>query len=220
MEKVKILLADDHQMFLDGLASLLSQLKDVEVIATVNSGKEALEKLKTCCPNLAILDINMPDMNGIETTRKIREKYPEIKILGLTMENDLQLVTEMLEAGASGYILKNTGKAELEMAIRQVLKGEPYLSQAISNQLAQNLMRNFQQKKEQQDTLGSLTERELEILKLIAREHSNSEIAELLFISPKTVETHRKNLMRKIEVKNSLGVYKFAVKHQLLKDEL
>lgn len=218
MEKVKILLADDHQMFLDGLASLLSQLKDIEVIAAVNSGKEALEKLDSLSPHLAIVDINMPDMNGLETTQKIKEKYPAVKVMGLTMENDLQLVTDMLEAGASGYILKNTGKAELELAIRQVIKGEPYLSQSISNQLAQNLLRNFQQKNEQQDALSSLTERELEILKLIALEHSNSEIADLLFISPKTVETHRKNLMRKIEVNNSLGVYKFAVKYQLLKE--
>ena len=218
MEKIKVLLADDHQMFLDGLASLLSQIKDVEVVATVNSGKEAMEKLTTLSPHLAILDINMPVMNGLETTRKIKEIYPEVKILGLTMENDLQLVTDMLEAGACGYILKNTGKAELELAIRQVIKGEPYLSQSISTQLAQNLLRNFQQKNEQHDALSSLTERELEILKLIALEHSNSEIAEMLFISPKTVETHRKNLMRKIEVKNSLGVYKFAVKHQLLQN--
>ncbi len=218
MEKVKVLLADDHQMFLDGLASLLSQLNDVEVIATVNSGKEALEKLTTLSPHLAILDINMPVMNGLETTKKIKERYPDIKILGLTMENDLQLVTGMLEAGASGYILKNTGKAELELAIRQVLKGEPYLSQTISNQLAQNLLRNFQQKDQPEDALSSLTERELEVLKLIALEHSNTEIADLLFISPKTVETHRKNLMRKIEVKNSLGVYKFAVKHKLLEE--
>ena len=216
MEKVKVLLADDHQMFLDGLASLLSQVKDVEVIATVNSGREALECLSKQSPHLAILDIRMPDMDGLQTTQKIKENYPEVKILGLTMENDLQLVTGMLEAGASGYILKNTGKAELELAIRQVMKGEPYLSQSISNQLAQNLIRNFKQKEEQHDALSSLTERELEILKLIALEHSNTEIADLLFISPKTVETHRKNLMRKIEVKNSLGVYKFAVKHQLL----
>lgn len=218
MTKVKVILADDHQMFLDGLASLLAQLQDVEVIATANSGKEVMEKLTGLSPDLVIVDINMPVMNGLETTRKIKEKHPHIKVLGLTMENDLQLVTGMLEAGASGYILKNTGKTELELALRQVMKGEPYLSQTISNQLAQNLLRNFQQKNEVEDPLKSLTERELEILKLIALEHSNSEIADLLFISPKTVETHRKNLMRKIEVKNSLGVYKFAVKHKLLEE--
>lgn len=218
MAKIKVILADDHQMFLDGLASLLAQLQDVEVIATANSGKEVMEKLTGLSPDLVIVDINMPVMNGLETTRKIKEKHPHIKVLGLTMENDLQLVTGMLEAGACGYILKNTGKSELELALRQVMKGEPYLSQTISNQLAQNLLRNFQQKDNLEDPLKSLTERELEILKLIALEHSNTEIADLLFISPKTVETHRKNLMRKIEVKNSLGVYKFAVKHKLLEE--
>ncbi|AVR46793.1 DNA-binding response regulator [Christiangramia fulva] len=218
MAKIKVILADDHQMFLDGLASLLSQLEDVEVIATANSGKEVMLKLTGLAPDLVIVDINMPVMDGLETTQKIKEKYPHIKVLGLTMENDLQLVTRMLEAGASGYILKNTGKTELELALRQVMKGEPYLSQTISNQLAQNLLRNFQQKNDLEDPLKSLTERELEILKLIALEHSNTEIADLLFISPKTVETHRKNLMRKIEVKNSLGVYKFAVKHKLLEE--
>ena len=216
MQKIKVLLADDHQMFLDGLSSLLSQLKDVQVVAIVNNGKEALEKIPAVAPDLAILDLNMPVMNGIETTKKIVEKYPDVKVLGLTMENDLQSVNQMLQAGAMGYILKNTGKSELELAIRQVTKNEPYLSQSISNQLAQNLLQNFQQKKDNQNALSSLTEREIEILKLIALENSNTEIADLLFISPKTVETHRKNLMRKIEVKNSLGVYKFAVKYKLL----
>ena len=218
MGKIKVLLADDHQMFLDGLSSLLSQLTDVEVVAVVNNGKEALEKIPAVSPDLAILDLNMPVMNGIETAKKIVERFPQIKVLGLTMENDLQSVNQMLQAGAVGYILKNTGKSELELAIRQVMKNEPYLSQSISNQLAQNLLQNFQQKKDNQNALSSLTEREIEILKLIALENSNTEIADRLFISPKTVETHRKNLMRKIEVKNSLGVYKFAVKHKLLEE--
>lgn len=216
MEKIKIILADDHQMFLDGLSSLLSQLKEVQVLAAVKSGSEVLEKLKELSPDLVIVDLNMPVLNGIETTKAIKSKYPEIKILGLTMENDLDSVTAMLEAGASGYILKNTGKAELEMAIMQVMKGDPYLSQSISTQLAQNLLQNFQQRKEQENELDVLTERELEILKLIAYENSNTDIADVLFISPKTVETHRKNLMRKIGVKNSLGVYKFALKHKLV----
>lgn len=218
MEKIKIILADDHQMFLDGLSSLLSQLKEVQVLAAVKSGSEVLEKLKEVSPDLVIVDLNMPVLNGIETTKTIKSKYPQIKVLGLTMENDLQSVTAMLEAGASGYILKNTGKAELEMAIRQVVNGDPYLSQSISTQLAQNLLQNFQQKKDEENELELLTERELEILKMIALENSNTEIANALFISPKTVETHRKNLMRKIGVKNSLGVYKFALKHKLVEE--
>ena len=218
MEKIKVILADDHQMFLDGLSSLLSQVKDVQVVAAVNSGKEVLEKLLNVQPDLIIVDLNMPVMNGLETTREIKKKYPHIKVLGLTMENDLQSVTGMLEAGASGYILKNTGKAELELAVRQVMRGEPYLSQSISNQLAQNLILNFHQRNETLNELSTLTLRELEILKMIALENSNTEIATQLFISPKTVETHRKNLMKKIGVKNSLGVYKFAVKHKLLEE--
>lgn len=218
MEQVKVVLADDHQMFLDGLSSLLSQLKDVQVVAAVNSGKEVLDKLATLSPDLVIVDLNMPVMDGLQTTREIKKRYPQLKVLGLTMENDLQMVTGMLEAGASGYILKNTGKAELELAIRQVMKGEAYLSQSLSNQLAQNLLHSFKQRNEVPDDLRSLTQRELEILKMIAQENSNAEIASKLFISPKTVETHRKNLMKKIGVKNSLGVYKFAVKHRLLEE--
>lgn len=216
MEKIKILLADDHQMFLDGLSSLLSQVKDVEIVGAVNDGGMVIEQLQNKKPDLVILDMNMPVLNGLETTKKIKQSHPHIKVLGLTMDNDLDSITGMLEAGASGYILKNTGKAELEMAIQQVMAGKYYLSQSISTQLAQNLLLNLNQKKPETNILDNLTEREIEILKLIALEHSNTEIATLLFISPKTVETHRKNLMRKIGVKNSLGVYKFALKHKLI----
>lgn len=218
MEKIKILLADDHQMFLDGLSSLLSQLDEVKIVGAVNSGKEVLLNLEILSPDLIIIDLNMPVLDGIETTRLVKQKYPGIKVLGLTMESNLSSVTEMLKAGASGYILKNTGKEELNLAIRQVMKGEHYLSQTINAQLTQNLFHNFSQKKIDENELSSLTERETEILKMIALENSNAEIAKTLFISPKTVETHRKNLMRKINVKNSLGVYKFALKHHLIEE--
>lgn len=218
MNSIKILLADDHQMFLEGLNSLLSLVKEVTIVGAVNSGTEVLDKMDTLSPDLLILDINMPFLDGIETTKRVKASHPNVKILGLTMENDLDSVTKMLNAGASGYILKNTGKAELELAIDRVMKGEHYLSQSLSTQLAQNLLSSLNPKNKTVDELASLTEREVEILKMIAMEHSNTEIAELLFISPKTVETHRKNLMRKINVKNSLGVYKFAVKHKLIEE--
>jgi DNA-binding NarL/FixJ family response regulator len=216
MDKIKILLADDHQMFLDGLCALLSQIVYVEIVATVNNGAQLLEKLKTIKGDLVIADLHMPVIDGLEATKMIREHYPSVKVLGLTMDNELETIQAMLEAGASGYILKNTGKAELELAILQVMKGENYLSQSISAQLAQSL---FQKKKavpEETSELEMLTERETEILKMIALENSNVEIAEKLFISPKTVETHRKNLMKKIGVRNSLGIYKFALKHKLI----
>jgi DNA-binding NarL/FixJ family response regulator len=216
MDKIKILLADDHQMFLDGLCSLLSQIAYVEIVATVNNGAQLLEKLKTIEGDLVIADLHMPVIDGLEATKMIRELYPSVKVLGLTMDNELETIQAMMEAGASGYILKNTGKAELELAILQVMKGENYLSQSISAQLAESLFRNKKAVAEEISELDMLTERETEILKMVALENSNVEIAEKLFISPKTVETHRKNLMKKIGVRNSLGIYKFALKHKLI----
>lgn len=216
MDKIKILLADDHQMFLDGLSALLSQIAYVEIVAAVNNGAQLLERLKTIKGDLVIVDLHMPVMDGLEATKMIRERYPSLKVLGLTMDNELDTIQAMLEAGASGYILKNTGKAELELAILQVMKGEHYLSQSISTQLAQSLFLKKKAVAEEISELDLLTDRETEILKMVALENSNIEIAEKLYISPKTVETHRKNLMKKIGVRNSLGIYKFALKHKLI----
>lgn len=216
MDKIKILLADDHQMFLDGLSALLSQIAYVEIVAAVNNGAQLLERLKTINGDLVIVDMHMPVMDGLEATKMIRERYPSLKVLGLTMDNELDTIQAMLEAGASGYILKNTGKAELELAILQVMKGEHYLSQSISTQLAQSLFLKKKAVAEEISELDLLTDRETEILKMVALENSNIEIAEKLYISPKTVETHRKNLMKKIGVRNSLGIYKFALKHKLI----
>jgi DNA-binding NarL/FixJ family response regulator len=216
MDKIKILLADDHQMFLDGLSALLTQIAYVEIVAAVNNGAQLLGKLKTIKGDLVIADLHMPVIDGLEATKIIRELYPSVKVLGLTMDNELETIQAMLEAGASGYILKNTGKAELELAILQVMKGENYLSQTISAQLAQSLFTKKKAAEEEISELDMLTERETEILKMVALENSNVEIAEKLYISPKTVETHRKNLMKKIGAKNSLGIYKFALKHKLI----
>ena len=216
--KIKVVLADDHQMFLDGLFSLLSQMEQVEIRDTANNGKQLLDKLrkKPDC-DVAVLDMHMDVMDGIETTRQIRQEFPHIKVIGLTMENDPNSIREMLDAGASGYILKNTGKTELEIAIERVAAGEFYLSQSVGNQLAREMLHNRQQKSDnKENSLSLLTERETEVLKMIAQEMTNQEVAERLFISPKTVETHRKNLMKKIGVNNTLGIYKFAAKHKLI----
>lgn len=218
MAKIKVFLADDHQMFLDGLHSLLSQIENLEILGTANNGKQLLDKLKTSprC-DVAIVDIHMPVMDGIETARQVKQHFPYIKILALTMNNDMDAIQEMLQVGASGYVLKNTGKAELEIAIDKVANGEFYLSQSVGQQLAQDLFISKSKAKVDSDGPKTLlTEREMEILRMIALEHTNFEIAEQLFISPKTVETHRKNLMKKIGVKNSLGIYKYATKHHLI----
>jgi RNA polymerase sigma factor (sigma-70 family) len=218
-KKIKIVLADDHQMFLDGLYSLLSQLENVEILATANHGKQLLEKMRRLHHiDVAVVDMHMEQMDGIETTRNIKKEFPNVRVIGLTMENDINSIKEMLDAGASGYLLKNTGKSELEIALERVADGEFYLSQSVGNQLAQDML-HLRQRKEMkgQNGLDVLTEREKEILTMIAEEMTNQEIAEKLFISPKTVETHRKNLMKKIGVNNTLGVYKFAVQHKLIK---
>ena len=216
MEKIRILLADDHQMFLDGLSALLLQIQGVEIKAAVNNGAQLLDKLKSEEADIVIIDLHMPVLNGLDTIKTIKKDYPGIKVLGLTMDNDLESIKEVLHAGASGYVLKNTGKAELELAIHQVMKGDTYLSQSVGNQLAQSLLLKSNSKNEDHD-IHQLTDREIEILKMIADEHSNADIAEKLFISPKTVETHRKNLMKKIGAKNTLSVFKFAVKHKFIK---
>ena len=215
--KIHVVLADDHQMFLDGLHSLLLQLDNVEILATANNGKQLLDKMKkvrSC--DVAIVDLHMDEMDGIETTRQIKLNFPQVRVIGLTMENDLGSIKEMLDVGASGYILKNTGKGELETALGKVAAGEFYLSQTVAIQLAQDMMVHRQTKSAKENPLDLLTGREKEILVMIAEEMTNPEIAEKLFISPKTVETHRKNLMKKIGVSNTLGVYKFAVNHRLL----
>lgn len=216
--KIKIVLADDHQMFLDGLYSLLSQMEQVEIMTTANNGQQLLDKLrKNPSCDVAVLDMHMDIMDGIEATRQIRQEFPHIRVIGLTMENDPNSIREMLDAGASGYILKNTGKTELEIALERVAAGEFYLSQSVGNQLAREMLHNRQQNSSNKENgLSLLTEREIEVLKMIAEEMTNQEVADKLFISPKTVETHRKNLMKKIGVNNTLGIYKFAAKHKLI----
>jgi DNA-binding NarL/FixJ family response regulator len=217
MPSIRILLADDHQLFIDGIASLLSRIEDVTVVATANNGNEVLKVLANQTCDLVIMDVHMPGMDGIETTRVIRQLHPSVKVLTLTMDNELGITKQILKAGASGYILKNTGRDEFEKAIRKIVAGENYFSEAVMLELAQQYM---PQPIKQKDAKGSapqlLSRRESEILSLIAREYSNQEIGEKLFISSKTVETHRKNLMRKLGVKNALGLVKAAIRSGLL----
>lgn len=210
------LLADDHQLFLDGLHSLLAEMDGVKVLGTATSGKKLLDKLRSYphC-DVVIVDLHMADGDGKFVTREIKERYPHIKVVVLTMDDHLENIREVLQAGAMGYILKNTGKTELQIALEKVASGEFYLSQSVGQQLAQDMLRPASYAAPRSSE-ATLTEREEEILRMIAEENSNQEIADRLFISPKTVETHRKNLMKKIGVRNSLGIYKYAVKHQLV----
>ena len=214
MSKIKIVIADDHHILLDGLTAMLEKQDDIEVMATYDNGQALLDDLLKIQPNLALVDINMPGMQGPELTQKIKELNPSLYVITLSMYDDAVHIMEMIEAGVSGYLLKNVNDKELVGAITQVMSGKMYFSSEVSEKLTSLVM--HQQRKLDQPAAPKLTERELEILKLIANEHSNAEIADILFISERTVETHRKNMLRKTNNKTIVGLIKYAMEQQLI----
>lgn len=222
MDQIKIFVADDHQLFIEGIKALTRDSQEVKLIGEAENGEDLLAQLKTNQPNVILMDINMPKINGIEATKKIRQLYPEIKILALTMFDDTLYVSEMIKAGASGYLLKNAGKAELITAITTVYKGERYVSSEVSLKMIDKMNNNDQSSAENKMPpvrKSEVTKKELEILKLIAQELTNAEIASKLNNSPMTIITHRKNLLRKLGVKNTAGLIKYAMENGMLNDD-
>jgi len=214
---IRVLITDDHQMFIDGIKALLVDSEEVHVVAMANNGEEALDRLKKQPIDVVIMDINMPVMNGIEATKQIREKYPDVKVLALTMYIEKELITEIVKAGATGYILKNTGKEELITAITTIAKGEKFYSSDVAlKMLDAKTTREYVEDIDNQNRNINLTKREKEILKLITMEYTTPQIAEKLLISYFTVETHRKNLIRKLNVKNVAGLVKIAIQNGLV----
>lgn len=218
--QIKIFIADDHQLFIEGVKALIRDSEEVTLIGEAENGADLLEQLKTKKPDVILIDINMPVMNGIEATKKIREQYPETKIIALTMFDDTAHVSEIMKAGASGYLLKNTGKAELIGAITKVYNGEKYVSSDMSVKIVEQMMsgKDNSEKEAGRVRKADITKRELEIIKLVAQELTNAEIAAKLNNSPMTIITHRKNLLRKLGVKNTAGLIKYAMQHGLLDD--
>lgn len=208
----KLLIVDDHQMLIDGIKALLQEEAAYSIIASAHNGSKALEVLESEKIDIVLTDISMPDMNGIELTQKIKELYPDVKVLALSMFSEKQMIREMVDAGVSGYILKNTGKEELVGALGKIASGGIYFGDEVTNEM----MKMMNEKSEPKKELVNLTFREREILKLIAKEYSNSKIAEELFISERTVETHRKNIFRKTNTKSIVGLIKFAFEHNLV----
>jgi DNA-binding NarL/FixJ family response regulator len=205
-----ILIADDHQIFLDGLQLIFSQVKEYNIIAQAQNGQEVLEHFKTHQIDIAILDINMPKPNGFETAKIIKEQFPFCKIIILSMYSDEQFVNEFMRSGASAYVLKNAGKQELLEALQQAVEGNTYIS---------SQLRKSSEKKVEKDAFVkslSLTKREVEIIKLLALEKNSMEIADQLFLSVYTVNTHRKNISQKLGIKNTAGLIRFASDNELL----
>ncbi|MGI4873659.1 MAG: response regulator [Janthinobacterium lividum] len=213
---IPVLLVDDHQMVIEGIKTLLKSDPDLRVVACANSGAEALRRLREHPEvQVAVVDLSMPLMSGVELTRRVRQDFPAVRILALSMFHDHATIQEVLEAGGSGYLLKNTTRQELSTAIRQVAYGRSHFSPEVGQTLLQNLELPGQR------TSGparppELTTREREILQLIAQEKSNHDIAEQLFISERTVETHRKNMLTKTKSKSVIGLIQYALKHKLL----
>lgn len=213
-KKITVLIADDHKIFRDGIKALLEKEKDMQVLAEAENGGQVLEKLADQPVDVILMDIDMAETNGIETTRLVKDKFPNVNILVLSMHGEQNYIVKMLEAGAIGYILKNAGKDEMLTAIKSVAQGDSYFSKEVSARLIEHLNRPVSQSAKTTDI--PLTLREIEVLKLIAQEYSNPEIAEKLFISIRTVDTHRRNLLDKLGVKNTAGLVKYALKMGLI----
>lgn len=218
---IKVYIADDHHLFIAGVKALLQDAQDIELLGSAENGNVLLELLANNPADVILMDINMPVMSGVETTKVIREKYPDIKVLALTMFDDTLHINEMISAGASGYLLKNAGKDELLTAIKKVYGGEKYVSNEVSVKLIERMFTNQQEKTAAANPnpnvrKSELTKREIEIIKLIAQEMTNAEIAAKLNNSPMTIITHRKNLLRKLGVKNTAGLIKYAIQHGLI----
>lgn len=210
---MRILIVDDHLIFGQSLAALLTVSENVDVVATVGSGRAALQKLASNEVDVVISDLQMPEIGGIELTLQIREHYPHVKVMILSMIDEADLIRDALRAGVLGFGSKTIDKWELSKALAMIEKGEVYLSASVIQELSRIPATHHTEIVS--DTVG-LSEREIQVLKLVAQEMNTNEIAEKLFVSVNTIETHRKNLLKKLGVKNSIGLIKFAIRHGLV----
>ena len=216
MKKIKVVIADDHTIVRKGLCAILESEDDMEVVGEAEDGREAIKKVEEFQPDVVLLDITMPILNGLEVTRQLRRRYPKLKILILTMHDNEEYVFETLRAGASGYLVKRTAPDELISAIKAVYREGSFLSPAISKRVIDEYLRTGPKKVKEDEEYGKLTEREREVLQLIAEGHANREIAELLHISIKTVESHRSHLMEKLHLRNIAELTQYAIRKGLI----
>lgn len=215
MPKIKLILADDHAVVRSGLRMLLEVQPDIEILAEVESGTEAVAKTQSLSPDIVLMDIQMPGLNGIEATKQIKQLAPDTAVLALTMYEDDQYFFEMLHAGASGYVPKRAAPDELLTAIRAVGRGEVYLYPSLASRLVQDYLKRADSG-DQPLIYDDLTPREREVLTLIAEGLTNPEIAERLVISVKTVDRHRENIMRKLNLHSRIDLVKYALRIGLI----
>lgn len=213
MNRIKVLLTDDHQIILDGLQSLLKNAAEITVIAEANNGREALRMLELLQTDVVLMDIDMPVMNGIEALKEIRRRFPKVKVIILSMHSETGMIRSLMDLGAQGYLLKSCSQEELFTAIRKVARGQSFFSPDVTL----SLLRTDGGERTIKDARNEmLTDRESEILKLIVAGFSNKEIGEKLFISHRTVDTHRTNIMKKLNVSNIAGLISYAIRHGMV----
>lgn len=212
MANIRVALVDDHQLVRDGLKSILSSIGDVEVVGEASDGHAAIKLCASLGVDVVIMDIAMSGLNGLDATKRITEKHPQINVLILSMYDSEEYIARAMQHGARGYLLKNAQPQEFEDAIRKVASGAVYLSPEIGEQMRRHLIN----KRSQGDSLEMLSTRQREILQAIAEGKSTKDIAELLSISPKTVETHRGHLMQKLDIHDIAGLVRYAIKHGLV----
>jgi DNA-binding NarL/FixJ family response regulator len=215
-KKIRVLVADDHTIVRKGLCALLDGDKEIEVVADAENGREVIKKVEQIRPDIILMDITMPGLNGLETTRQLKKRHPKIKILILTMHDNEEYIFETLRAGASGYLVKRTAPDELISAIYAVNRGESFLSPSISKRVIEGFIRVGQSEQEEDEAFNKLTDREREVLQMIAEGCVNREIAELLHISIKTVETHRSHIMEKLNTRNIAELTRYAIRKGLI----
>ena len=212
---IHVLIAEDHLMVRAGIRALLEKAGDIHVVAEASNGQEAVELVEKHVPDVLIMDIMMPRLNGIQAAENIRKLKLSTRILLLSMYSDEGLIYQALQSGVKGYVLKTSVSDELLWAVRAVAEGKTYLSSQVSEIMVENAV-NPRPHGQEHDPLSNISPREKEILQLIAEEHTSSEIARLLFISEKTVEKHRASLMEKLNVRNLAGLVRIAVKYRLV----
>lgn len=214
-KKIRVLVVDDHTVVRDGICALLALAGDIEVVGEASNGSEALKIVKETNPDVVLMDIAMPIMGGLEATRRINKEFPRTKVLVLTQYDDKEYVFPVIESGAAGFISKAAASSELASGIRSVYKGDSYLSPSVAKLLVENY-RHTTVKQASQDPYDHLTEREREVLKLLAEGYSTQKIANMLVITPKTVEGHKTNLMAKLGIHNRTDLIKYALRKGII----
>ena len=216
MPPIRVFLIEDHNLVRAGIRSLLENLPDVCVVGEASNGREALRQIRTDPPDIVLTDIAMAELNGMETTSRISKEHPRVRVIVLSMYANEEYVLQALRAGASGYLVKEAATSELELAIRAVAGGKSYLSPAVQGSVIDNAIDHPDSGDRQKIGLGRLTPRQREILQLIAEGHSTRQIAELLSLSVKTIETHRSQLMNRLEIHDVPGLVRFAIRVGLI----